>query len=160
MTACPCLSEKNYDDCCGPLHQGQAALTAEALMRSRYSAFVKGLVPYILETVHPDKRAEHDEAAIRKWSRDSDWQGLEIVETRDGLAEDEQGSVEFIARFKEKGKSCIHHELAHFKKDEGRWYFHDGGVVKPKTVQRTQPKVGRNDPCHCGSGKKFKKCCG
>ncbi|MFZ3017758.1 MAG: UPF0149 family protein [Gallionella sp.] len=28
------------------------------------------------------------------------------------------------------------------------------------TIQRDQPKVGRNDPCPCGSGKKFKKCCG
>ena len=35
-----------------------------------------------------------------------------------------------------------------------------GGTRKQATVVREQPKVGRNDPCPCGSGKKYKKCCG
>ncbi len=160
MQSCPCQSEKPYESCCQPLHKGELALTAEALMRSRYSAFAKGEIAYILQSVHPDKREEHDEKSIRSWSESSQWQGLEILETRDGLADDETGSVEFVAKFSQKGRPNRHHELAHFKKHEGQWFFHDGATVKPKTVIRENPKVGRNEPCSCGSGKKFKKCCG
>ena len=161
MEQCPCGSGKEYHACCGPLHSGEAqANTAEALMRSRYSAFAKGKIPYILDTVHPDKRSEHNEKEIRSWSANSTWHGLEIVDTKFGLKTDDEGTVEFIAHFTDKNRRLRHHELAQFKKHEDRWYFYDGSAVKPKTVIREAPKVGRNDPCICGSGKKYKKCCG
>jgi len=68
--------------------------------------------------------------------------------------------VEFIAFFRENDSLKKHHELASFKKIEGEWYFEDGKKISVKQVKRAEPKLGRNDPCHCGSGKKFKKCHG
>ncbi|MEW8683176.1 MAG: YchJ family metal-binding protein, partial [Candidatus Thiodiazotropha endolucinida] len=72
----------------------------------------------------------------------------------------EEASVEFIATYKEGGMVRPHHEISRFLKQDGVWYFVDGQLVAPKTEKRHQPKVGRNDPCPCGSGKKYKKCCG
>ena len=68
---------------------------------------------------------------------------------------------EFLARFRTKdGQAHVHHERSLFVKDKGRWLFKEGHTPGPGTMRRTAPKVGRNDPCACGSGKKFKKCCG
>ena len=86
--------------------------------------------------------------------------GLEIVETTEGGPDDDTGTVEFIAKFKQNGQEIKHHELASFEKIDGKWIFMDGEVPKPKQVIRETQKVGRNEPCPCGSGKKFKKCCG
>ena len=90
----------------------------------------------------------------------STWLGLEIVDTEAGGMDDENGVVEFIARFTEKGQPKQHHERSRFSKHAGRWYYLDGEVPKPQTQRHEGPKVGRNDPCPCGSGKKYKKCCG
>jgi hypothetical protein len=84
--------------------------------------------------------------------------GLEIIETRKGGPDDSSGQVEFIARFREKDLLREHHEEAHFTKENGTWYFTDGVNVRPKPI--TVTKIGRNDPCSCGSGVKYKKCCG
>ena len=83
-----------------------------------------------------------------------------MVSTEAGCEEDQQGVVEFIATFKEKGVTRRHHEKSRFEKQDGRWYFVDGELVLAKTQVNEGPKVGRNDPCPCGSGKKYKKCCG
>ena len=96
----------------------------------------------------------------RAWSRESDWRGLEIVSTKKGGEDDTEGTVEFVAQYARHGKEEFHHELAEFAKAEGRWYFVDGKLVGKKPFVRDEPKVGRNDPCPCGSSKKFKKCCG
>ncbi len=68
--------------------------------------------------------------------------------------------VEFIATFKEKGVTRRHHERSSFLREGDNWYFVDGDMVLPQTQVNEGPKVGRNEPCSCGSGKKFKKCCG
>ena len=73
---------------------------------------------------------------------------------------DEQGVVEFVVTYKEKGVVRRYHERGRFQKEQGRWYFVEGEMVTPKTEVHTAPKVGRNEPCPCGSGKKYKKCCG
>ncbi|MET0094083.1 MAG: YchJ family protein [Sedimenticola sp.] len=161
MSQCPCGSGKVFDSCCGPVLSGEVpAATAEALMRSRYSAFVTGSVDFLTESLHPAHRHDHDAAATRRWAEQSDWLGLEIVSTEAGGEKDEEGKVEFIATFKEKGMVRRHHEMSSFKKDQGRWYYVDGKLVMPETQVHEGPKVGRNDPCPCGSGKKYKKCCG
>jgi len=160
MENCPCGSGKTYDQCCEPFIRGQSIpKTAEELMRSRYTAFTKEEMGYILDTVHPSKRSQHDEKAIRNWAKKSDWIGLEIVETSGGKSDDSEGKVEFIAQYYQKGKRETHHEIAEFKKEEDKWYFLDGTAPEFKPVVRSGPKVGRNDPCPCGSGKKYKKCC-
>ncbi len=160
MAECPC-GGGDYGACCEPLIGGvRSPATPEALMRSRYSAFVKGAVDYILETTHPQMRPQLKREAIASWSRKADWLGLDILDAQGGQGGDTSATVEFIARYREKGRKVQHHEVAQFRMWEGAWYFYDG--EPPKTVQmvRNGPKIGRNDPCSCGSGKKFKKCCG
>lgn len=129
-------------------------------MRSRYTAFVKTEVDYIFETTHPDQQQGYNREGIRSWSKNSDWMGLEILETTDGGPEDKTGMVEFIARYRKNGQRQEHHEIAEFVKKDDRWYFKDGHPPKRTGTIRKGPKVGRNDPCTCGSGKKYKKCCG
>jgi SEC-C motif-containing protein len=161
MDICPCGSQRAYDECCGPVIKGdRPAATAEQVMRARYSAYVKREIDYLLSSLHPRHRSDFDEKSTRKWAENSEWHKLDIVEASGGGAEDSEGTVEFIASFTESGIKKDHHELATFSKSEGNWYFVSGEAVAPKPVVRSTPKVGRNDPCPCGSGKKFKKCCG
>ena len=161
MTQCPCHSGKEYDACCGPLISGkQPAATAEALMRSRYSAFAKGETDYISTTLHPDHREDYDPDATRRWAANSEWIKLEVVDTHDGGENDKEGTVEFIATYRQNGTILNYHELGYFSRVKNVWYYVDGKVITPGTVRNTGPKIGRNDPCPCGSGKKYKKCCG
>ncbi|MBF0232746.1 MAG: SEC-C domain-containing protein [Desulfamplus sp.] len=161
MSTCPCCSQIEYDQCCEPLITGvKSAETAEQLMRSRYTAYVNTAVNYLEETIHPDQRSDFDKNEARAWSETSQWKQLEILNTIDGQSGDKQGIVEFIAHFiNNKNVAQKHHERAEFKKEGGHWYFFYGEFVKPASFKRDGPKIGRNDPCHCGSGKKYKKCC-
>ncbi|MDD2899401.1 MAG: YchJ family protein [Desulfuromonadaceae bacterium] len=159
MTPCPCGSGKPYSECCEPIiSSGQPAVTAEQLMRARYSAYVFAEMDFIFKSTHPDHCQGYDHAGTKEWAETAEWQGLEIISTSRGGAEDSIGEVEFIARFKEKGIDRMHHEAGQFKRKDGNWYFADGQMVRPKPV--TVVKIGRNDPCTCGSGLKHKKCCG
>lgn len=157
---CPCGSQLTYQECCQPLISGEkTAQTAEALMRSRYTAHVQAEVDYIINTTHPDKRDTIDRKQVLSWSKKSEWLELKIISTEEGGPEDDKGVVEFSARYREKARTIVHHEIAEFVRQDGNWYFVDG--QPPKLVQsiRQGPKIGRNDPCPCGSGKKYKKCC-
>jgi SEC-C motif-containing protein len=159
MTQCPCGSGLAYETCCEPVIKGvQTAETAAQLMRARYSAYVKVETDFLFETTHPEHRQGYDHKGTREWAESAQWEGLEIVAARNGSAGDASGEVEFIARFREQGARKEHHELALFKKDQGVWFFTDGRFVAPKPIVST--KVGRNEPCTCGSGQKYKKCCG
>jgi SEC-C motif-containing protein len=138
---------------------GAPAPTAEALMRSRYTAYVVGNIDHVVRTQDAGKE-EVDRAAIEKFSKESEWQGLTIVATEQGGPEDETGVVEFIARYKGGGVDQRHHERSTFRKlPDGGWIFVDGQPVKPPPA-RKQVTAGRNDPCPCGSGKKYKRCHG
>jgi SEC-C motif-containing protein len=159
-TACPCNSGLSYSECCEPLIKGTVrAPGPEALMRARYSAFAHQEMPYLLETLHPGQRNDYDEEGAAKWARESDWTGLEILNVTGDPATENAGSVEFRATYKRNNQKLEHHELAEFRKTNDIWYFFDGKMVTPGQYRREAPKVGRNDPCPCGSGKKFKKCC-
>jgi SEC-C motif-containing protein len=161
MAICPCGTGKTYGRCCEPFIKGKKLPeTAEQLMRSRYSAFVNVATDYIFETTHPEFRHDYDHQVTQDWAENSVWEGLTVVATRGGGADEEEGDVEFIVNYVEKGLKHRHHELAHFKKHEGKWHFCDGAAVTQQPVVRIGGKVGRNDPCSCGSGVKFKKCCG
>ncbi len=161
MATCPCGSEAQFEDCCNQYISGEKnAETAEQLMRSRYSAYVNVEVDYLFETLHPDNRGDHDAKNAKDWAESSEWIDLEIVNTKDGGPEDTEGIVEFCAHYRQKNGSRLkHHEVATFKKLDDKWYFEDGEAVKPEQMKREGKKVGRNEPCPCGSGKKFKKCC-
>ncbi len=161
MQACPCGTEKEYNQCCEPFHQGEAKpSTAEELMRARYSAFVKNQINFIAETHVPGtKDFNADEA--REWATSSEWKGLQVISTKQGEPGQKRGTVEFKALYADQnGNDYLHHEIANFKNIEDTWYYDEGQIVGTGPITRTQPKVGRNEPCPCGSGKKFKKCCG
>jgi SEC-C motif domain protein len=161
MTRCPCGSTASFEKCCGPLLAGEkTAATAEALMRSRYTAYTRNAIEYLLRTNHPAKKDAYDPESMRRWAEEADWDGLEIIATDQGGQADETGQVEFIARYTENGNKREHHEIGNFKKQDGTWYYCDGRTPGPETFVRKAPKIGRNAPCPCNSGKKYKKCCG
>lgn len=161
MDLCPCGSAKLYADCCRPLIAGERpAETAEQLMRSRYTAYVKKELAWLRDSLLPGQRAGYDEASSRAWAERTEWHGIEILRTEKGGPDDREGKVEFIASFTEGGVRQEHHELSTFQKAGGAWYFAAGKVLPQRPVVRTGSTAGRNDPCPCGSGKKFKKCCG
>jgi SEC-C motif domain protein len=161
MDACPCGSGRSFDDCCGPIIGGAAAATAEAQMRSRYSAFVRGNFDHLEGSLAPEARAKFNRSATEARAGGITWLGLDIRAATGGGAEDDTGTVEFAARFKEPGQEeeLIHHELARFRREEGRWVYVEG-AMNPKAKPREVTKVGRNQLCPCGSGLKFKRCCG
>ena len=160
MSKCPCGSGKTFARCCEPYLTGNAqAPTAEAQMRARYTAYTTANMAFIESTHSPKTRDSLELESSRKWAEESEWLGLEIVSTDKGGTPDTEGTVEFIARYIQDGHEEKHHEISSFVKDGGRWYFMDGGSPR-QTVVREEPKIGRNDPCPCGSGKKYKKCCG
>lgn len=156
---CPCGSQQVFADCCQPLLSGQTnAATAQALMRSRYSAFVTANIDYLIDTLHPDKRQPQDGELLSQGLENTRWLGLQVRHCEQGLEGDESGTVEFVATWHEAGQSGFLHERSRFVKLDDRWYYVDGTLYS--TDGKTIAKPGRNDPCWCGSGKKFKKCHG
>lgn len=156
---CPCGSQAAFNSCCEPLITGSSkAETAEQLMRSRYAAYTKGAMNYLFETTHPDHRTGYDHDGTKEWAENSDWQGLKIIATKGGGIGETTGEVEFTATYVGESGEHVHHEISRFRKSDGTWYFTDGKMAgqMPLHVE----KIGRNDPCSCGSGKKYKKCCG
>jgi SEC-C motif-containing protein len=129
-------------------------------MRARYSAYVKKELGYLFSSLHPNHRADYDEKSSRAWAERAQWHGIEILNSTNGGPDDLEGEVEFTVVFTENGVRQEHHELSSFQKEGGQWYFTTGKMLPPRQVIRSAPKTGRNDLCHCGSGKKFKKCCG
>lgn len=160
MSACPCGSKQNYDACCGLyIEGGQKPETAEQLMRSRYTAYTLENVDYIDTTHYPSAKDDFDKEQALMWAQNSEWKGLEIIETLDGGNDDQTGIVEFKVNFSLNDEDNQLHERSEFKKKNGVWFYLDG--KRPiAQYRREEPKVGRNDPCICGSGKKYKKCCG
>lgn len=160
MDSCPCGSGQTFDQCCGPLITGAApAPTAEALMRSRYVAYARGDIDYLMATLTTDARADFDPVEAKGVAADSVWTGLEIRAVTDGGESDETGTVEYVARLKYRNRARMHHERATFVREDGQWRC-SGGEVNPKQPPVRVVSVGRNEPCPCGSGKKHKKCCG
>lgn len=122
QSGCYCGNGAAFTDCCGVYLAGDAIpVTAQQLMRSRYSAYVVGNRPYLLATWHPATRPSR----VRPHDAQR-WLGLRIKKTADGEAGDSKGTVEFVARFKIDGKGHRLHEISRFEKVEGRWYYLDG----------------------------------
>lgn len=132
--------------------------TAKELMKARYEAFEKGDIEFLIETHAEETRKTLDVEETRKWALNSKWLGLEILATELGEENDTEGVVEFKATYEENGKIQVHHEKSKFIKKENRWYYY-GWLPLQGTIKKDE-KIGRNDPCPCGSGKKYKKCCG
>jgi SEC-C motif-containing protein len=160
MSDCPCGSGRAYENCCGPIIAGAPAPTAEALMRSRYSAYVRHAYDHLERSLSAEQRKDFAADDAKRWSESSEWTGLTILRTEAGGAADREGLVEFSARFRVEGKDHEHLETALFTRENDLWVYAGQAPVHGTTVRRESPKIGRNDPCPCGSGKKYKKCCG
>lgn len=153
---CPCNSGRPHSSCCEPLISGKGmAITAEALMRSRYTAYVVKNVDYLLRTWHPSTKPTHIDLGTIP-----EWYGLQIMRTEAGDEYDSNGTVEFKATSLSQGKILQLHEKSRFVKDHDQWLYVDGDIKGDRPAVVRVKKVGRNEPCPCGSGKKFKKCCG
>lgn len=158
---CLCHSGKTFGACCEPiLKKGVQPKTAEELLRARYSAFALGEIDYIVNTHHSKTRGEVKRSEIEEWSKNSQWLGLEVLNKEAGEPADDKGVIIFHAKYSIDGKENDHYEKSFFEKENGEWKFYDAHGLHQGPYVRQEPKVGRNDPCNCGSGKKFKKCHG
>ncbi|MFT4171071.1 MAG: YchJ family metal-binding protein [Rhodocyclaceae bacterium] len=121
---CPCGSNRPYARCCGPLHEGTPAASAEALMRSRYTALAQQRAPYLLSSWH---------ASTRPPTLDFDdgvkWLGLKIVRAPAPIGD--RAVVEFVARYRIGGRAHRLHETSRFVREGGHWYYVDGDIAEP-----------------------------
>ncbi|KFI22943.1 YchJ family protein [Nitrosococcus oceani] len=156
LTNCICGSGIPYTECCGLYHSGKKnAPTAEILMRTRFTAFAMENEAYILETWEPAKRP----LRVNFPKKGTQWKRLEIVEKKKGGSQDTKGIVEFKAYYLLEGEEYAVNEISRFRKGQGRWYYLDGAVKSIAKVGQ-QTNRGKNAPCPCSSGKKYKRCCG
>ena len=122
---CPCESGKPYNTCCEPAHKGTPAPTAEALMRSRYTAYVLGLENYLLKTWSAETRPAElnlgDDAPTK-------WLGLQVKRAEN--TSETTATVEFFARYKINGKAERLHEISQFVRIDGCWYYLVGSEEK------------------------------
>ena len=144
--SCICGNKKSYDECCGAIISGdRKALHVEELMRSRYSAYVRGDGRYLVLSTKKENQYEDDAELIEEFSSKVDWLKLDVLHV-------ETNKVEFKAYYKDADSIKVLHEKSNFIQENGIWLYVDGELYNSK--------VERNETCPCGSGKKFKKCCG
>lgn len=155
MPACPCDSQLDYESCCQRYIAGTATPESpETLMRSRYTAFTQANAEYLLSTWHTSKHDGLSPDGLRQTALAINWQRLDILGSNECRATGE-GMVEFKAWYKTELGLTVLHERSRFVLEDNRWLYMDG-VIQPTQRQ----KVGRNAACLCGSGKKYKNCCG
>jgi SEC-C motif domain protein len=121
MTNCFCGASVSFENCCEPYIKGSKnALTAETLMRSRYSAFATGAADYLVNTTHSSKRKLHNKSEILAWSQLNQWLRLEILAVT-------ETTVTFNAYYLDGNlKAQIHYEHSTFKLENGKWFYVDG----------------------------------
>ena len=143
--ACVCGLDKDFNDCCGAIiTQEKKASTPEELMRSRYSAYVRGDGVYLLDTSVKENQHVEDIKLIEEFSTSVEWLKLDVIRVH-------EKTVEFKAYYREGDEIKVLHESSSFIYENERWLYKDGELY--------HTKVERNESCPCGSGKKFKKCC-
>ena len=148
---CECGKEAPFKDCCGRFLGGSAnPQTCEELVRSRFVAFGLGNFDYI-EATQVDPLPEE----VRE-RRVPEWESLEIVSLEEGGSDDETGVVQFDAYYKSHVRR-VHKETSRFVRVDGEWRYKDGDI---QDLEAPRKKIGRNHPCPCGSGRKYKRCCG
>ena len=144
-TSCYCGSQESYELCCEPFMTGHTSPdTALALMRSRYTAYATSQIDYIADTMRGKAALGFDTKEAETWSQQVKFTHLEILDFTDN-------TVEFKAFYKHEGQASFIHENSLFKRIKGQWFYID---------KVDSPKQERNQPCLCGSGKKYKLCCG
>lgn len=162
---CPCGSGLALEQCCGPHIDGASwPKDAESLMRSRYTAYVLGRHQWLVDTTHPDYREGVSAEKLAEQTADVQWLRLDVASTSADVPAGKNGElfdvVEFYAYYELEGVPRQIGERSFFQRKDDKIYYVDGVALRPEAYRRQAPKVGRNDPCPCGSGKKYKKCCG
>jgi SEC-C motif-containing protein len=161
MTACPCGSNQAFALCCAPYLEGRClAPTAEALMRSRYTAYTLMNLHYLRKTDGSESRGAFSDPRALSESAQMTWLGLTVVRVIGGGETDRTGEVVYIARYRDKGGEKQLTEHAVFRKTDHAWYYAGPLKTSPSPADTVVAKVGRNAPCPCGSGEKYKRCCG
>ncbi len=131
MSDCPCGSTRSFDECCGPILAGAPGATAEAVMRSRYTAFVRHDLDHVERTHAPEIRDDFNRGEAERVADDCQWQTLEVLKTAE---EGDDATVEFLIRFRRDGQDLRHHERARFRREDGRWLY-VAGDVNPKGIR-------------------------
>ncbi|MEO0770368.1 MAG: YchJ family metal-binding protein [Cyanobacteria bacterium J06649_4] len=178
--SCFCQSGRAFSRCCGPYLAGvKPAPTAEALMRSRYSAFCEGNVDYLMATHRPPSRdgasASEQRSSLLKSIQTTQWVNLLIISKQKGQRKDKTGVVEFVAAYKSAKSGMFKmaqtssllsasssvvetpeeiaqlHEKSQFVREGEQWFYTEGNILPP--YQPAQSQL-----CWCGSGKKYKRC--
>ena len=150
---CYCDINTPFENCCGQYLDGsKTPPTPVALMRARYSAFVTNNIDFIDQTMRGSAREDFDRDENLNFCHVAQWVGLEVFNFDE---KDNKGSVTFSAKYQINQDKYEIKEKSLFEKIDGQWFYVAGENIKEQT-----PKLGRNDPCYCGSGRKFKKCCG
>ena len=153
--ACYCGSSKFFTHCCQPFLNRQAKpSSAEQLMRSRFSAFCRQDFQYLIDTLHRSKHNDNELEQLQQNSHHTHWVKLSILNVQMGKHNDQKGVVEFNAIFVEGTQFYQLHERSCFIREQQQWYYTEG----PSQIKPIQYKIGRNEACWCGSGKKFKAC--
>ena len=148
---CPCGSESTYELCCQPFHTGASqADTPEQLMRSRFSAYALKDAKYVFSTYAQTQQAANPVREIKDFANSCRFTKLSVLETEHN---EQEGFVEFKANYFYQNLYCELHEKSRFIKEDGLWRYLDGDITPVADI-----KIGRNDECPCGSGKKYKKC--
>ena len=143
---CICGKNEPFSSCCEPIITKQRpAKSAEELMRSRYSAYVRANGEYLVYSAIKENQYQEDIALIEEFATSVEWLGLKILSSNDN-------TVEFKAYYKDAEGIKVLHEKSSFIQEDGIWKYKDGILFNSQ--------VERNEPCPCGSGKKYKKCCG
>jgi len=124
---CPCGSGQLLVSCCKPIVSGvNDAITAQELMRSRYTAFTQANIDYLMRSQSAKTRPVKESKSIEKWAKSVVWMGLTIIQTQAGEARDETGYVEFKALYLENGKPQQIHEKSLFQRENGKWVYVSG----------------------------------
>lgn len=157
---CPCGSGIEYATCCQEILAGtKFAQTPLELMRSRYTAHICKNMPHIIRTMRGKALKLFDEHTTREeWFEQCEWTRLEIIDAPEPSKHSKEGIVEFKAHYSFNGNEHVLHERSKFQKIGDQWFYIAGQIKNP--VIETSSKIGRNDECSCGSGKKYKRCCG
>lgn len=142
---CICGLEKEYAQCCGAiLSHKRPAASAEELMRSRYSAYVRVDAKYLYFSTAKESQIFDDIELIEEFASNVEWLKLDLI-----TASEKQ--VEFKAYYRDAQGIKLLHEKSNFVQEDGVWKYKDGELYNTK--------IERNEACPCGSGKKYKKCC-
>lgn len=148
---CCCGSEKLLTECCHRVwQQGGDTVSAERVMRARYTAYVQGNIDFLRITTLPIQQSALNIAQITQWSQQTEWLGLQVISHQLATHSEQHAWVVFVVTCRENGRLYTHHEQSAFVRDGASWRFIDPNVSL---------KTERNQSCFCGSRAKFKRCC-